>query len=180
MTRSYSMMKKLVAVCCSIFMCLFISTASSAALPPPSFKMGIIDLEKVMKQSSQFAAMNRDLEKRFKSKQQNILASHKALQEAAEKLNRNGPLMSDTDRAKLQNKIIADRANLQSAEISFRQEVNAVQGEEMRKFMAKLKNEATKLSRNENYTMIAFKQGALYVDDRLDVTDTILAMLEKR
>jgi Skp family chaperone for outer membrane proteins len=133
-----------------------------------------------MQKSSQVAAISSQLEKRFKPKQQNILATRKVLQEEADKLSRNSTVMSENDRTKLQNKIIAERANLQTTEISFQQELNAAQTQETQKFMQKLKGVLGEFAKKGNYTLIMIKQGLPYVDDRFDITDTVLAALEKR
>ena len=58
-------------------------------------KIGVIDLQKIMQKSSQVAAISRQLEKRFKPRQQTILAARKSLQEEAEKLHRNASVMSE-------------------------------------------------------------------------------------
>lgn len=157
-------------------------TAGSALAAEAPLKIGVIDLQKIMQKSSQVIAIGNQLEKRFKPKQQSILAARKALQEEAEKSNRNSATMSDVDRTKLQNKIIADKANLQSSEISYQQEVNAAQTQEMQKFMKHLQEVLNQVAKNGNYTLIMVKQGIgiPYVDQRLDITDTVLASLENK
>lgn len=163
------------------FLALLVSLLSSSVFAADApLKIGVIDLQKIMQKSSQVIAINNQLEKRFKSKQQNILASRKMLQEEAEKLDRNSAVLSQTERSKLQNKIIADRANLQSTEISYQQEVNSVQSQETQKFMRKLKDVVTQVAQSGGYTLIMIKQGIPYVSDKLDVTDSVLAILEKK
>ena len=88
--------------------------------------------------------------------------------------------MSEAERTKLQTKIIAERANLQTTEISFQQELNAAQTQETQKFMQKLRGVLGDLAKKGNYTVILIKQGLPYVDDKLDITDTVLTSLEKR
>lgn len=171
-------MKKLLVSFTAVIALLFVSSGAFAADAP--LKIGVIDLQKIMQKSSQVAAMSSQLEKRFKPKQQAILSARKALQEQAEKLNRNAAVMSEGDRTKLQNKIIADRANLQSSEISFQQEVNAAQTQETQKFMQKLRGVLSQLAKSGSYTLIMIKQGLPYVDDKFDITDMVLAALEKR
>lgn len=157
---------------------LFVTSSVFAAEASP--KIGVIDLQKIMQKSSQVAAITGQLEKRFKPKQQTLLAARKALQEEEEKFHRNAAVMSEGDRANLQTKIIADRANLQNSEMSFQREVNTVQTQETQKFMQKLKSILTQVAKNGSYTLIMVKQGIPYVDDKLDMTDTVLAALEKR
>jgi outer membrane protein len=171
-------MKKLFTSFAVAIALLFATSFAFAA--DTTLKLGVIDMQKIMQKSSQVAAISSQLEKRFKPKQQAILAARKALQEQVEKLNRNTAVMSEGDRTKLQNKIIADRANLQSSEISFQQEVTAAQTQETQKFMQKLKGVLSQVAKNENYTLIMIKQGIPYVDDKLDITDIVLTALEKR
>ena len=174
------MIKKLAISLFTTVALLLPATSCFAADAQAPLKIGVIDLQKIMQKSSQVAAINSQLEKRFKPKQQVILASRKSLQEEVEKLNRNTAVMSESDRTKLQNKVIAERANLQSAEISFQQEVNGAQNQETQKFMGKLRDKVAQAAHNGNYTMIMVKQGLPYVDDKLDITDVVLNMLEKK
>jgi outer membrane protein len=171
------MIKKLNASLLVILVSLLSPCVFAADAP---LKIGVIDLQKIMQKSSQVIAINSQLEKRFKSKQQNILASRKMLQEEAEKLDRNSAVMTQAERTTLQNKIIADRANLQSTEISYQQEVNSVQSQETQKFMRKLKDVVTQVAQSGGYTLIMIKQGIPYVKDNLDVTDSVLTILEKK
>lgn len=175
------MMKKIITPFLVTIIGLLVTQFAFAANPAPNdpLKIGVVDLQKIMQKSSQVAAINSQLEKRFKPRQQTILASRKALQEEAEKLTRNTAVMSETDRSKLQNKLIADRATLQTAEISYQQEVTNAQTQETKKFMSKLKDVVTQVAQSGGYTLIMVKQGVPYVNDKLDVTDTILAALEK-
>lgn len=171
-------MKKLIVSLVVTTSLLF--AGSNVLAADASIKVGVIDLQKIMQKSSEVAAISKDLEKRFKPRQQTILAARKSLQEEAEKLNRNASVMSEGDRTKLQNRIIADRANLQSSEISFQQEVNAAQTKETQKFMQKLRSVLSGVAKNGSYTLIMIKQGLPYVDDKLEITDTVLSALEKR
>jgi outer membrane protein len=174
------MKKLLVSLTAAAFFLVASDVFAAPAPSPTTLKIGVVDLQRIMQKSSQVAAIASQLEKRFKPRQQNILAARKALQDQAEKLNRNASVMREGDRTKLQNKIIADRANLQSSEISFQQEVNAAQTQETQKFMQKLRGILTQIAKSGSYTMIMIKQGIPYVDDKLDITDAVLTALEKR
>lgn len=175
------MIKKLLTPFLVTIVGLLVMQVAFAANPNPSapLKIGVVDLQKIMQKSSQVAAINNQLEKRFKPRQQAILASRKALQQKAEKLSRNAAVMSETDRAKLQNELIAERANLQTTEVSYQQDVTADQTKETQNFMRKLKNVVTQVAQSGGYTLIMVKQGVPYVDDKLEVTDAVLAALEK-
>jgi outer membrane protein len=158
---------------------LYLFTASSV-LAADTLKIGVVDLQKVMQKSSQVAAVNSQLEKQFKPKQQAIVNASKTVREEIEKLDRNSAVMSEGDRTKLHNKIIADKANLQSSEISFQQEVKAAQEREMQKIMKKLKEVIEQVAKNGGYSLIMVKQGVPYVNENLDVTDAVIKTLEKR
>src|SRR5262249_32945014 len=105
-------MKKLLISFTAVIAFLFVAPGAFAADTP--LKIGVIDLQKIMLKSSQVAAISSQLEKRFKPKQQAILADRKSVQEQADKLARNATTMSEAERTKLQTKIIAERANLQT------------------------------------------------------------------
>ena len=72
-------MKKLLVSFTAVIALLLVSSGVFAADAAP-LKIGVIDLQKIMQKSSQVAAISSQLEKRFKPKQQAILADRKSVQ----------------------------------------------------------------------------------------------------
>lgn len=141
-------------------------------------KIGVIDLQKVMQKSSQVAAINAQLEKDFKPRQEKLVGMQKDLQAEMDKLNREGAVMSPSDRTKLQNKVAGDRANFQKMADSFQQELSTAQNQAMQKFMQKVVDAIKAVSANGKYDMVLLKAAVPYMDPKFDVTDEVIKQIK--
>lgn len=154
--------------------------ATCAAAAGSDIKVGVVDLQQVMQKSTQISAINNQLTKQFQSRQDKILSAQKALQAEIDQLNRNGSTMSETDRNKLQDKVVADRSSVQSQMLSFQRDVNTAQNDAMKKFMAQLTTIVTGIAKNGNYDLILQRAGVPFVKSELDVTAQVIDGLNKK
>lgn len=142
-------------------------------------KVGVIDLQQIMQKSNQIATINSQLTKEFKPRQDKILALQKSLQDETDQLSRNSATMTETDRNKLQDKIIADRANLQGMSLSFQRDVNSAQNQGMQKFMTQLNGVVNIIAKENNFDLILQRAGVPFVKTSLDITNQVLDQLNK-
>lgn len=168
-------MKKLFLTASILVASLLFGTGSAYA----ELKVGVIDLQQIMQKSNQIATINSQLTKEFKPRQDKILALQKALQDETDQLTRNSATMTESDRNKLQDKIIADRANLQGMSLSFQRDVNAAQNQGMQKFMTQLNGVVNTVAKANNFDLILQRAGVPFVKTELDVTNKVLDQLNK-
>lgn len=143
-------------------------------------KIGVVDLQQIMQKSSQIATINTQLTKEFQPRQQKIINDQKALQDEVDQLNRNTATMTETERNKLQDKIIADRSNLQGMMLSFQRDVNTAQNQAMQKFMSQLSVVVSSVAKNNNFDLVLQRAGVPYVKSELDVTAQVLEQMNKK
>lgn len=153
--------------------------ASSSAVADP-VKIGVIDLQQIMQKSSQIAAINNQLTKDFKPRQEKIVTAQKDLQTETDQLTRNSATMTETDRNKLQDKLIADRSNVQAQMLTFQRDLNAAQNQAMQKFMTQLNDVVSKVAANGGFDLVLQKAGVPFVKTSLDVTNQVLEQLNKK
>jgi outer membrane protein len=165
-------MKKLLLTLVSA--CVLLSVTNVFA---DSTKIGVIDVREIMQKSPQVAALNAKLTKEFQPRQGKIQAAQKTLQAEIDNLNRNGTTMSDADRNKLQDQIIADRSNVQGMILAFQRDVNTEQTQDMQGFIQKLKTAVDDVAKKGNYDLILQRAGVPYVSPSLDITNQVLAEL---
>lgn len=154
---------------------LFASVSASAE----NLKVGVVDMQQILQKSSQIAAVNEQLIKQFKPRQDKIIASQKALQDEANKLNKDGAVMTPADRNKLQDKIIKDRADLQGAAGTFQRDVTNAQNQAMQTFMGQFNKVVAGVAKDGNFDLILQRSAVPYVKENLDVTQLILDKLNK-
>jgi outer membrane protein len=166
-------MKKIwLAVISAVTLSLVAGVASADNL-----KIGVIDVQQIMQKSSQFAAINAQLTKQFKPRQDKLAAMQKDLQSEVDELNKNSTTMNADERNKLQDKVIADRGNLETASLSFRRDLATQQNQDLQTFMNKLTGVVASIAKSGGYDMILQRNGVPYVNEKFDVTSQVLQQL---
>jgi len=153
-----------------------IALFASAAMAE-NLKVGVVDLHKVMQESSQAKAISQQLEKQFKPRQQKLLAQQKQLKADADKLNRDSSVMTAAQKKQLQNKINAEKGSLQQAAAAYQQELNNAQNKAMQDFFNKVKAALDKIAKQGNYDIILQKEGVPFAADKIDITPQVVKAL---
>lgn len=176
-------MKKAILAVVTSGLLLLTSNAFAADAPAPAsapIKIGVIDLQQIMKNSTQIVAVNAQLTKEFQPRQQKIIDAQKAFQAESDQLSRNSTTMTDADRSKLQDQIITDRSNVQGMMLSFQRDVNAAQNEALQKFMAQLNTVVSTVAKAGGFDLVLQRAGVPYVNTNLDITKQVLDQLNKK
>jgi len=142
-------------------------------------KIGVIDMRVVMSKSPQVAALNAQLEKEFKPRESKIADAQRVLKADSDRLERDAAVMSDGDRAQLQDKIIADRANMQGMIAGFRQDLGAAQNKAGQEFLGKVSTVVNKIAKDGKYDLIMQGDHIPYFGPQLDITAQVLDALKK-
>lgn len=162
-------MKKLLLPVVSACAMLLVATTASA-----DTKIGVIDVQQIMQKSAQMAAINAQLTKQFKPRQDKIAALQQSLQNESDQLNRNGATMTVDARNALQDKIIADKANLEAMSVSFRRDLATAQNQDLQTFMNKLSAVVNGIAKAGNYDLILQRAGVPFANPSLDITSQAL------
>lgn len=171
-------MRKILLSMVSAAALTLVSLNASAAAD--NFKVGVIDLQQIIQKAPQVATINAQLNKQFKPRQDKILSSQKDLQAETDKLERNSATMSAADRSKLQDQIIADRANMQEMVVSFQRDLSAAQNQGMQSFMSQLNTVINSIAKVGNYNLILQRAAAPYADSNMDITNQVLQALNNK
>jgi outer membrane protein len=153
--------------------CLLLVTTLASA----DSKIAVIDVQQILQKSPQMAAINDQLTKQFKPRQDKLAAAQKALQDESDNLNRNAATMNVNDRNKLQDKILADKANFEASAVAFRRDLADAQNRDLQGFMNKLSAVVNSIAKSGNYDLILQRSGVPYAKDNMDITAQVLKQL---
>lgn len=151
----------------------------SAAEATNGVKVGVVDMQQVLQKSNQIKTINDQLTKQFKPRQDKIIAAQKSLQDEANKLAKDGSVMSADEKGKLQDKVIKERADLQGVAVAFQRDVSAAQNQAMQTFMTKFNNVVSEVAKTNNLDLVLQRAGVPYVKDNLDITKQVIDQLNK-
>lgn len=155
-------------------LCTFISISVFAADAP--FKVGVVDMNQILQNSSLMKSMNTNLTQKFKSRQDEINKATADLQNEASQLD-TAATMSTSDRTKLQNKVLTDKANVQILTASFQKDLAIEKDQLLQNFMSKLSGIINKIATDGQYDVIEQQTNMLYVNPKLDITQQVLKQL---
>jgi len=166
-------MKKILALGAFIFVFVTIPAfAQTFAL-----KVGIIDMNQILQKSSYMLSINADLLKSFQPRQASLSDAQKSLQEETNNFNLNNSTMSSGDRAKMQNKIIEDQANVQVLTANLQRDLTIAKDEALRKFMMKFNSVISKIAQDGRYDFIEQNTNFAFVKAEYDITAEVLKQL---
>ncbi len=169
-------MLKLLKACVFVAALLGFSVAYAAdeAAVPATSKIGILDMQQVMKESPQVAALNKQLQDQFKPRQEKIVAAQKSMQSEIEKFKKDSSVMNNADKTKLEEKINTEQMAIAKMGQSFQQDLSKAQGESMQKFMGNLQTAVDSVAKQGKYSVIVNRAAVPYFDPSLNVTQQVL------
>ncbi len=154
-----------------------IFSAPLAVASAGNLKIGIVDLHKVLQESSQAKVISKRLEGQFKPRQEKLFASQKQLKADAEKLHRDATLMTAAQKTALQNKIVQEQRTLEQSGAKYQEDLNKAQNQAMQEFFAKVKVALDKIAQQGSYDLILQKENVPYSSPEMDVTKQLIAAL---
>ncbi|MDP3559215.1 MAG: OmpH family outer membrane protein [Legionellaceae bacterium] len=149
--------------------CLILGSAFAA-----DFKMGVVDLQRIMQTSPQMKVIQEKLEKNFKPRRDKLITMEEHLKSEMEQFKRDTAIMSQTQKKTLEKKIIADQQNFERQGQQYQQELSTAHNESMEELYGKIRNAITTVAKNSHYEVILQKEAAPYSAPTLDVTDQVL------
>ena len=168
-------MKKIVAVLSSILLIGGLTANAASA----ENNIAVVNVQQLFQQSPKIASLNKELQGKFKGRQDKLVAAQKSLQDEAEKYKKESPTMTDKDKAALQKKISDDQSNLAKQATSFQEDLNKEQSKIMKNVLAQLNAIISGLAKKNNYTVVLDSQAVIFAADGTDITKQVAAEFDK-
>lgn len=162
---------------------LLLVLTSAALLAVSSFafadlNIGVLDMQKVMKNSPQVKVMQAQLKKQFGSKEKQLTKMQKQLQSDAQNYQKNSAVMKDSDKQALQQKIAQEQQDFQKQQTDFRNKVIAAQNQAMQKVIKQIEAVVDGVAGDQKLNLIVTKSSVVYSDADMDVTDQVIKKLK--
>ena len=100
------------------------------------------------------------------------------MQDEMKKLQRDNSVMSDSERKKLQDKIVKDRQELQQMSIDFQQKAAAEQNKAMTKLFEQIQGLIKQVATKNKLNLVLQKEAVPYYDQNLNVTDQVIKSMK--
>ena len=153
---------------------LFISSASLAE----EYKIGVVNVQSILASIPQTEAATKKLEKEFGPRDRSIAKDNKALEKLAEKLKKDGAIMSESERTKIERDIQTRQRDLKRRAQEFQEDLNFRRNEEMQEIQKKIADVVRAYAKENKFDMVLVN-GAVYFSERVDLTKTIVERMSK-
>jgi outer membrane protein len=154
--------------------------ASLAAVPAAAgaeeLKIGFVSIERITRESAAAKAAETRLAQEFAKRDKDLQELGARLKANADKLDKDGPVLSDSDRQSRQRELQDMDRDFQRRRRELQEDLNQRKNEELQALLERAQKVVRQIAEQEKYDVIL--QDAVYVGPRIDVTDKVLKILD--
>lgn len=152
---------------------LLATTATAAA---QDSKIGFINTQRITAESSPAKTAQGKLEQEFSKRQKELADLQLSLKNMNEKFERDGPTLTETQRAARQREFAELSRDFQRKQREFQEDLNGRRNEELQQVLDKANKAVKQVAEAEKYDLI-LQEGVAYNSGRHDITDKVLKIL---
>ena len=160
-----------------VLLAAFLVSLSGAALS--ATKIAYVEVGKVLQESPQVKAVKEKIRKEFAKRDDQLVAEQKKLKKLKEKLARDGSIMSEAERKRLERDIIARTRKLKNAQSEFQEDLALRQNEELGKLRKLIAEVIVKVAKKGGYDLV-LESGVVWANDKVNITPRVLKELKQR
>ncbi|HUW00435.1 MAG TPA: OmpH family outer membrane protein [Gallionella sp.] len=139
------------------------------------FKVGVVDTERVLRESAPAMRAESKIEQEFSGRDQAIKKLMKQAKDLQATLDNDNGKLSDTDRRNKERELTAMNVNLQRMQREFREDLNLRKNEELAIVLDQANKAIQSIAVSEKYDLIL--QEAVYRNPKIDITDEVIKKL---
>jgi outer membrane protein len=148
---------------------------ASAPLAAQDLKLGVVNSDRILRDSIPARAAMQKLEAEFAKRDKELQEIGVRLKSAVERFEKDGPVMTETDRARRQRELAEMDREFQRKQREFREDFNQRRNEELQGLLERTNRIIRQIAEQEKYDLII--QEAVYFNPRIDITEKILRAL---
>ena len=154
------------------FLLIFLSIIAYSS----ELKIGIVDVNKILKESPQTISANKKLEKEFGSRTEKLKAKIVSLQSDEKKYQKEALTLSDDQKDKSEKSLQQRRIEIQRLERELREDMDLRRREEIGDLQEKINQTIDKIAADEKYDLILYS-GIAFASENVDMTNQIIKAL---
>jgi outer membrane protein len=139
-------------------------------------KIGYVSAERILRDSVPAKAAEQKLSQEFAKRGKDLQETDSKLKAAAEKLDKDSPVLSEAERSKRQHELQDLDREFQRRRREFQEDLNQRKNEEFQNLLERAQRIVRALAEQEKFDLIL--QDALYVGPHIDITDKVLHALD--
>jgi outer membrane protein len=157
-----------------LVICTLLPLAAAGAAAQ-EFKVGIVNLDRIFREANSAKAAQVKLEQEFTKREKEIAELGSQIKTQSEKLEREAPTLSESQRNTRQRQLVEQDRELQRKRREFQEDLNSRKNEELQLVIERANRVVKALAEAEKYDLIV--QEAVYVNPKHDITDKVIKAL---
>lgn len=139
------------------------------------FKVGVVDTERVLRESVPAMKAEKKIEKEFSGRDQEIKKNMKQAKDLQLLLDKDAGGLSEVDKRNKERELNALNVNLQRMQREFREDLSIRKNEELAIVLERANKAIQTIAETEKYDLIL--QEAVYRNPKIDITDKVIKSL---
>ena len=145
------------------------------AVHAQELKLGYVNSERILRDSAPARAAAQKLETEFAKRDRELQDMGQKLKAAAERFDKDAPVLAEAERAKRQRELAEMDRELQRRQREFREDLNQRRNEELQALLDRAQRIVRQIAEQEKFDLIV--QDAVFFSPRVDITDKVLRAL---
>lgn len=150
-------------------------SCSASLAQAQDFKMGFVNTERIFREAASAKQAQAKLEQEFSRREKELVDTGNTLKAASEKLEREAPTLSESQRNTRQKQLVEQDRDFQRKRREFQEDLNARKNEEQQVVVERANRAVKQVAESEKYDVIF--QEAVYVNPKHDITDKVIKAL---
>jgi outer membrane protein len=152
-----------------------LSLAVALPVAAQELKIGYVNSERVLREAALAKAAQAKLQAEFSKREHDLNDAAAKLKAAADKLDKDAPTLSETERARIQRDLVEQDRELQRKRREFQEDLNQRRNEELAGVVERANRVIKQIFDSDHYDLIL--QEVVFAGPRVDITDKVIKIL---
>jgi len=152
-----------------------LATLACAPVQAQELKIGYVNSERVLREAAPAKAAQSRLEAEFGKREKDLADLGARLKAAADKLDKDGPTLAESERGRRQRELVEQDRDLQRKRREFQEDLTQRKNEELAAVVERANRVIKQIFDQEKYDVIL--QEAVFAGPRVDITDKVIKAL---
>ena len=149
--------------------------AAATVVQAQELKIGYVNSERVLREANPAKAAQAKLETEFGKREKDLADVANRLKASADKLDKDGPTLSEAERARRQRDLVEQDRDFQRKRREFQEDLNQRKNEELSSVVERANKVIKQIFDSEKYDLIL--QDAVHWSPRVDITKKVIDAL---
>jgi outer membrane protein len=148
---------------------------AAAVSAAQDFRIGFVNTDRIFREANAAKAAQGKLEQEFSRREREVESLAAQLKAASEKLEKDAPTLSESQRATRQRQVVDLDRDFQRKRREFQEDLNVRKNEELQAVLERANRVIRQVAEAEKFDLVI--QEAVYINPKHDITDKVLNAL---